>query len=257
MTIRKASLLGSALALLVAPVRADETSVVVIPSFVSQYMLRGVRLGGPSFEPTVEIDSGDLVVGIWANTPLKDKVPGQSDPEIDPYGSYTFKLSDAVNIAPGFIWYTYPDAKTADGFYKSTFEPSIALNYTLRSGVRITPKAYCDLVLKSATYELTLACAIPLKDAGTELDWTLTGGTFIARDAIKGASPAFRNSGDYFLIGVSAPFVIPGTKGSKLIVGFAYTKGSGNYLRQGNSPRVRNTAAVGRGVVTLSYSQTF
>jgi uncharacterized protein (TIGR02001 family) len=256
MNIRTTLSLGSALllALLAGPARADDTSVVVTPSFASQYMFRGVRLGGPAFQPTVEVDSGNLVIQIWASTPLKDKVPGQSDPEIDPNGSYTFKVNDAFNVAPGFTLYTYPNADANHGFFKVTFEPNIALNYTI-SGVKFTPKLYYDVVLKAPTYEFTVAYAIPLKDVGTELDWTATAGTFTMRDCIKDASPRVKNWGDYYSIGVAAPFQI--TKESKLTVGFAYTKGINNFFKQGSDPRVENTAAVGRGVVTLSYSYTF
>ena len=71
----------------------------------------------------------------------------------------------------------------------------------------------------------------------------------------KGADPAVKNWGNYYLVGVALPFAI--TKESKLTVGFAYTKGSGNFLKAGSTPKVVNTAAVGRGVVTLSYAYTF
>jgi hypothetical protein len=179
---------------------------------------------------------------------------GQSDPEIDPYGSYTLTVNDAFSVQPGFIWYNYPNAEPNNGFYKSTFEPNFALIYTVK-GIRVTPKLYYDLVLKGATYEFTVAFAIPLKDAGTELDWTLVGGTFLIKDFVKGADPAVKNWGDYYSIGVSAPFAIDAN--SKVIVGFLYTKGSGNFLKAGSQPRGANSAAVGRGVVTVSYAYTF
>ncbi|HUJ43585.1 MAG TPA: TorF family putative porin [Opitutaceae bacterium] len=238
-----------------APAAPDSSvSVVVTPAFVNQYMFRGSRLGGPSFEPTVEVDSGNLALGVWMNFPMKDKVPGQSDPEIDPYGSYTLTVNDAVSVAPGFTWYNYPNADTNNGFFKATFEPNIALNYTV-AGVKFTPKLYYDLVLKGPTYEFSLAYAVPLKEIGSELDWTATAGTFIIRDAAKGADPAVKNWGNYYLIGVSMPFAL--SKASKLSIGFAYTKGTSNFIKQGSAPRVENTAAVGRGVVTLGYSYTF
>ncbi len=244
-------------AALSAPAPAPETpavSVVVTPAFASQYMFRGARLGGPSFEPTVEVDSGNFAVGVWANFPIKDKVVGQSDPEIDPYGSYTLTVNDSLSVAPGFTWYNYPNADTSNGFYKSTFEPNIALNYTV-AGIKFQPKFYYDLVLKGPTYELNISAAVPLKEIGSELDWIATAGTFIIRDAAKGADPRVKNWGDYFLVGVSMPFQI--NSASKVVVGVAYTKGSGNFLKQGSFPKVENTAAVGRGVVTLSYSYTF
>jgi uncharacterized protein (TIGR02001 family) len=254
MNIRTTSLLCIALALTGVSARADGTSVVLTPSIVSQYKFRGARLGGPSFEPSLEVDSGNLAIGVWTNFPLKDKVIGQSDPEIDPYGSYTITIDSSLNIAPGFTWYNYPNAETSNGFFKSTFEPNIALNYTI-SGLKLTPKIYYDMVLKGPTYEFTAAYAVPLKEINSELDFTGTVGTFIIREYAKGANPSVKNWGDYYLVGIAMPFAI--TKASKLTIGFAYTKGSGNFLKAGSTPKVVNTSAVGRGVFTLSYAYTF
>ena len=252
--IIRAILLCPLAALIGLSARADGTSVVLTPSVVSQYMFRGVRLGGPAFQPSVEFDQGNFAAGIWASTPIADKVDGQSDPEIDPYASYTMAVTDTVSVVPGFTWYNYPRAKTENGFFKSSFEPNIALNYTV-AGVKFTPKYYYDMVLKGPTYELTAAYALPLKDAGTELDWTATVGSFIQREVVKNADPKVKNWGNYYLIGVSAPFAI--SKASKLVVGVAYTKGTGNYLKQGSQPKSGNTLAVGRVVGTLSYVYTF
>jgi hypothetical protein len=233
---------------------APGVSVVLMPAIASQYMFRGARLGGLSFEPMIEVDSGNFAVGVWSNFPLKDKVAGQSDPEIDPYGSYTITVNDSLSVAPAFTWYNYPSADTRNGFYRSRFEPNIAFNYTV-CGIRFTPKFYYDVVLKGPTYEFNIAAALPLKALGTELDWNATAGTFIVRDAANGANPAVKSWGNYYLLGVSAPFAI--SYASKLILGVAYTKGSGNFLKAGSTPKVENTAAVGRGIVTINYSYTF
>jgi uncharacterized protein (TIGR02001 family) len=237
----------------VAPA-APSSSWVFTPAFASQYMFRGARLGGPSFEPTLEFDSGALAVGVWANVPLKDKVVGQSDPEFDFYGSYTVTVNDATSIVPGVTIYTYPNAKKSDGFYKGTFEPNLALNYTV-GGVKLTPKIYSDFVLKGPTYEFTAAYAVPLKAAGTELDFTGTAGTFKWTDAVADSNPKGKNWGNYYLIGVAAPFTV--SANSKLTIGWAYTKGSDNFVKIGTDGKVANTAAVGRGVVTVSYAITF
>ncbi|MEO6875179.1 MAG: hypothetical protein ABI222_10200 [Opitutaceae bacterium] len=238
-----------------APVPAPPTSSwTITPAVVSQYMLRGVRLGGPSFEPTVEFDSGNLGIGVWANFPLVDKVAGQSDPEIDPYAYYTFTLSNSASLVPGFTWYNYPNANESNGFYKTTFEPNVAFNYTV-GGVKLTPKFYYDMVLKGPTYELNVSFAVPLKNAGTELDFLGTVGTYKWDKFVDEASPKIKNYGDYWLIGVSAPVAV--SSSSKLIVGFAYTQGNNNYFKQSGSPKVANTQAVGRGVITLSYAVTF
>jgi uncharacterized protein (TIGR02001 family) len=224
------------------------------PSFVSQYMFRGVRLGGAAFQPTLEAAYGDYTLGIWASTPVKDKVPGVSDPEIDFYGSYTAKINDATTFVTGFTWYTYPDANKSAGFYKSTFEPSIALNYTV-GGLKLTPKLYYDFILDGLTAEVTAFYAVPMKDLGSELDFTATWGTYKWDEAAENTTPAIKNWGDYWSVGVAMPFQVSTT--SKITVGFAYVKGDANYLKQGRLPRTENTAAVGRGVVSLAYSISF
>lgn len=234
---------------------APSSSWTITPAFASQYMFRGVRLGGPSFEPTVEFDSGAIAAGVWGNIPLADKVVGQSDPEFDFYGSYTIEaIKDTLTWVPGVTIYTYPNAKKANGFYTSTFEPNLAINYSV-AGWKFTPKIYYDLVLKGPTLEITAAYTIPLKDLNTELDFTGTAGTYKWTTAVPDVSPDIKNWGDYYLIGVAAPFQV--TKDSKLTVGLAYTKGSENFYKQGTFAKTANTAAVGRGVLTVSYAITF
>ena len=221
---------------------------------VSQYMFRGQRLGGPSWEPAVELGAGDLTVGLWSNLPFKDKVANSSDPELDLYGSYAFNVTKDISIVPGFTFYDYPSAPTNQGYYRSTFEPSVALNYTI-AGVKLTPKYYYDMVLRGPTYELVGAYALPLKDLGTELDFTGQIGTYIQRDVTNNGSPRSKAWGDYWLLGVAAPFQI--TKDSKLSVGFAYTEGRNASYKTGNQPKTGNPYAVGRGVVTISYGYAF
>jgi uncharacterized protein (TIGR02001 family) len=237
----------------VAPA-APAVSVVLTPSLVSQYMFRGQRLGGLSFEPSVEVDYDNIALGVWSNFPVESKVVGVSDPEFDFYGSYTTTINAQSSVVLGFTYYYYPSAFTNAGSYRSTFEPSIAFNYTV-AGIKLTPKVYYDFVLDGPTYELTAAYALPLKEIGTELDFTATGGTYIIRDALKDSSPKAKAWGDYWLVGVSAPYQL--TKDSKLSIGVAYTKGSDAFVKVTGTPRTPNTAAVGRGVVTLSYAYTF
>lgn len=236
------------------PAAAPAYTVTSTFSAVSQYMFRGQRLGGPSWQPSVEVGAGDATIGLWSNLPFKDKVKDSSDPEFDLYGSYTVAIDKDLSIVPGFTLYDYPKAPTKDGYYRSTFEPSLALNYTI-AGVKLTPKYYYDVTLRGPTYEFNAAYALPLKDLGTELDFTGQIGTFIVRDAANNTSPSVKSWGDYWLLGVAAPFQL--TKESKLTVGFAYTEGRDAYAKQGRSPKVSNSLAVGRGVVTVSYTYAF
>jgi uncharacterized protein (TIGR02001 family) len=236
------------------PAAAPSSSWTLTPAFVSQYMFRGVRLGGTSFQPAIEYASGPLTLGLWTNFPLRSKVPGQSDPEIDPYGSYTFELAKDLTLQPGFILYLYPDAEKKNGFYKTTFEPSLALNYTVE-GVKFTPKIYRDVVLEQTLWEMSVGYSIPLKDVGTEIAFLGTYGTFKANEAVENSSPATKNWGDYWLAGITLPFQL--SKDQKLSVGWAYTEGRNNFLKQGRAPKAANTGAVGRGVATISYAFSF
>ena len=237
-----------------APAAAPSATWTLTPAFVSQYMLRGVRLGGASLQPVIEYASGPLVVGLWNNFPLKSKVPGQSDPEIDPYFSYTFEIAKDLTLQPGAILYLYPDANKSNGFYKTTFEPSLALNYTVE-GIKLTPKLYYDTVLEQTLLEFNVAYSVPMKELGTEIAFLGTYGTFKAKNAFENTSPAMKNTGNYWLVGVTLPFQI--NKESKLSLGWAYTEGRDNFLKQGSAPKSVNTAAVGRGVATVSYAFTF
>jgi uncharacterized protein (TIGR02001 family) len=228
---------------------------VLTGAVVSEYMFRGVRLGGLSFQPSIEYDAGNAVLGVWSNIPIADKVDGVSDPEFDFYGSYTLEMvKDSLSFQPGFTIYTYPNADKDNGFYKATFEPNVAFNYTV-GGVKLTPKFYYDFVLKGPTYELSAAYAVPLKDVGTELDFTGTIGTYIWKDAAENTSPDVKTWGNYWLLGVSAPF--QAGKNGKFVVGYAYTKGTDTFIKQGTDPKVVNSAAVGRSVISVSYAITF
>jgi uncharacterized protein (TIGR02001 family) len=223
-------------------------------SAVSQYMFRGQRLGGPSWQPSVEVAAGDFTAGLWSNLPFKDKVANSSDPEFDLYGSYTWNVDKELSLVPGVTLYAYPKAPTNQGYYRSTIEPSLALNYTV-AGVKLTPKLYYDFTLSGPTYELTGTYSLALKELGTELTFTAQVGSYIQRDVANKTTPDVKAWGDYWQLGVAAPFQL--TKESKLTVGFAYTEGRDAFTKQGNTPKGANSLAVGRGVVTVSYSYAF
>ena len=191
------------------------------PAVVSQYMFRGQRLGGFSFQPAVEADYGNAAFGVWGNTPLADKVRGQSDPEIDPYASYKSVFNDSWSVTSGFTFYTYPHAASN----RTTFEPNFSVNYTWGNLV-LSPKAYYDTVLHVTTLEFNSTYSIPLKAINSEFDLNGSAGNY---------NPG---KGHYWIGGVSMPFSV--TKNSKLTPGFAYSKGIDS-----------------RGVISLSYNYSF
>lgn len=238
-----------------APAAAPAVSFTATGTLVSDYMFRGQRLSSAAFQPAVEGVAGDLTFGVWASTPFDgNKVPDSSDPEIDLYGSYTIALGKDLTLVPGATAYFYPSAPTQFGFYKSTFEPNLALNYTVE-GVKFTPKVYYDMTLEGATWELTVGYAIPMKDIGSELGLAATFGTFLLDEAANNTTPSVKSWGDYWQVGGSLPFQL--SKDSKLTVGLAYAKGSNAYTKQGTAGKTPNALAVGRSVVTLAYSLSF
>lgn len=236
----------------IAPSTQPEWTVT--PSIVSQYMFRGVRLSGEAFQPTIEMTHGNLTAGIWASTSLERQISGDADPEIDPYASYDFKLSEASSVTVGGTWYIYPDAKKSDGLYKHTLEPSVAFNYTF-SGLRLTPKIYYDLMLEGPTAELNAIYAFPLGDLGTEINLLGSVGTYRWENSVEDSLPDTKSWGDYWSVGVSIPFQVSAK--SQVTLGWSYTRGDNNFSKQGMLPKEENSAAVGRGVVSLAYSYTF
>lgn len=235
-----------------AAVASPSPSVALNLNAVNQYMFRGQLLGGFSIQPSVELGFGDTTVGLWASKPVTNRIAGISDPEFDFYGSYNFKIGDAMTLNPGFTWYVYPNLSNLD--YKNTLEPNLALNYTV-SGLKVTPKIYYDAMLKAATWEISGAYAYPLKDMGTELDFSATYGTYKGTDTVKNTDREVHSWGNYYSVGVTVPFAI--TTSSKLSVGWAYTQGWNAFTKVGTDHRAKNTAAVGRGVVTIGYSLSF
>lgn len=239
-----------------APIPAAPTvSVTATVAAVSNYMFRGLRLSDGGLQPQVEVAAGNLIMGAWGNVPFDgDKVPDSSDPEIDLYAVYNVALEDGLTLTPGFTLYHFPKAPTNAGFYRNTFEPSLALSYIV-DGVKLTPKVYYDVVLKGPTYELTAFYALPLTRIGSELDFTATYGGYKWKDTANDASPEVKAWGQYWLVGVAAPFQI--SFNSRITLGFAYTEGKKAYTKAGTFGKVPNSLALGRGVATVSYTVTF
>lgn len=223
-------------------------------SVVSQYMFRGLRFGGPSLQPMVEYDRGALAAGVWASTPLANRVPGQSDPEIDPFVSYKIAVGDSFSVQPGATLYLFPRAEPSTGFYRSTFEPNLALNYTTH-GITLTPKLYYDVVLRGPTYELNAAYALPVKDIGSELDFYASVGRYEWEAGVAQTTPRTRMTGNYWNVTVALPFQISAR--AKITASVGYAEGWDSTFRQSGFATQRNTQAVGRVVATLGYSVTF
>jgi len=233
----------------------DAPTVTANVAAVSQYMFRGQRLGGLSLQPSVEFGGmagGGLTLGVWATKPISNRVPNVSDPEVDFYGAYSVTMSENLTLVPGFTYYFYPNLPNL--VHKSTFEPSLALNYTM-SGVRLTPKVYYDTTLEGATWEISGGNSVALARLGITVDLNVTYGTFKLMDVAKNATPRVKNWGSYFIAGVSLPIQL--SSNSKLTIGWAYHEGWQNKFKQGGLPQSTNPLQASRGVVSANYSLSF
>jgi uncharacterized protein (TIGR02001 family) len=238
-----------------APTAAPSVTISATGAVASQYMFRGMRMSSAAFQPTVEVAAGDLTLGAWGNFPFDGKkVPDSSDPEIDLYGSYTMTIEKNVTFAPGFTTYVFPRAPTDAGFYRTTFEPNVALSVIV-DDVKLTPKVCYDMVLKGFTYELTAYYALPLKQIGSELDFTGVYGTYKWKEFANHATPDVKAWGDYWWIGAAMPFQIDAK--SKVTIGIAYSEGTKAYTKAGSFGKTPNSLAIGRGVATIGYTRTF
>jgi len=236
----------------------DEGTFTVTPSFVSDFMFRGARLGGFSFQPMVEYSKGSLDLGLWCNFPLADKRLYQdvySDPEFDLTASYTWSIvPDVFTIKPGFTLYTYPRAKKEDGFFKATVEPNVSFGYAV-GPMSFSANFYYDIVMEGPTYEFGVDCSIPAKVFEIELSALI--GTYDWSDSVAGETTKYGLKGNYWQAGIAIPFEF--SENSKLTVGWYYAKGLNNksYWTEDGSKIIETNPDIGRGVFNVSFSQSF
>lgn len=184
---------------------AQEPTGSVTAAWTSQYLFRGQRYAGPSFQPDVEMDGPDWTAGVDASVPTGDSADAFSRKEIDVYGSLTWSISPAFSVQPGATWFTFPGGvnqayagSSESPLTRQALEPNLAVNVTA-GPVKFTPKAYLDVAWHTATVEINAAAALPLRDIGTELDFGGTLGTY--RPYAGGVG-----SGDYWLLQACLPY---------------------------------------------------
>ena len=105
------------------------------------------------------------------------------------------------------------------------------------------------------TAELSAAYAFPLKDLGTELDFSASYGEYLQKNVVRNSVPDTKAWGNYWWVGVALPYQI--TRNSKITLGVGYAKGDDAFVKYGSTPKVPNSLAIGRGVVSISYAWTF
>lgn len=195
-------------------------SVTTDFAYTSQYVFRGVKAAGSSFQPSVEVTMEDFYLGLWTSQPITK----HQDNEIDVYGGYKYKLNESVSLEAVGTYYWYPEAK---GFTtRKSYEAGLGATYT-HSSISASLYYYHDFKLKSDTLQGSVGYSLPLQAIGASLDITGFYGTVNSHDASPDSPWKIRESYNYYGIDVSVPY--------KLSEKATFTLG-GHWARNDNLP---------------------
>jgi len=221
----------------------EKGTFTVTPSFVSDYVWRGQRLGGFSFQPTFSYEKGPWNFELFANLPLDEKMSETVFPEFDFSASYEFSFAnDFFKIRPSLIAYTYPNTEVE--IHKTIFEPNVSLAFSLKD-LSLSLNLYYDLTQKGPTYEVEAGYTIPLAErVGIEL--SALAGKFELTDVVPNAVPKEKFSGSYWHAGISVPIEL--TERMAIVPGWQYAKGYDRFFQTGNE---------GCGAFSLNFSYSF
>jgi len=145
---------------------------------VSEYVFRGVSLGGASIQPSTEISTDfGITVGAWYSAGLGSDSSVQAD-EVDLYVSYAFPIEGPISAEVGGTYYHYPQFgsifETEDGLAGS-YEVYGSVGF---NDVPLSPTAtvYYDLTLENLTLEGSVGHSIDLPREGWSTELGLTAG---------------------------------------------------------------------------------
>ncbi len=207
----------------------DESTYAVTLDFpyVTKYVFRGVELARDSLQPSVEVSTSGLYLGVWSNVPLRNEDDGDASKELDLYVGYTPKLTENLSGDVGVTYYWYPSLD--NGGSDSSLEVFAGLNLTLGN---FTPAVYVyrDIELDTTAVQTSVGYSLPLTSIGTSLDFNATVGAVV---------PDEGETYCYYGVGVNMPYKLSDTV--KLNVGLTYTE---NDLDGAEDPGLWGTAGI-------------
>lgn len=155
----------------------DNISITSSIDSVSEYVFRGVSLGGNSIQPSTEISVGNFTVGAWYSVGLGADSDVQAD-EVDLYAGYSVPLDGPISLDLGITYYHYPQSGAVfetEGGSAGSYEVYGSVGF---SDIALSPSAsvYYDFTLESLTLEGSLGHSFDLSRPGWSTDLGLTGG---------------------------------------------------------------------------------
>lgn len=198
--------------------RADEPkpaySITSDFTYASEYVFRGVKSAAASFQPSVELATGDFNVGLWTNQPLLK----HQNNEVDVYAGYDYNVNSALKLEAVTTSYNYFESKA--GQTKYSYELGAGATYTV-SGFSPSLYVYHDFRLQADTVVGAVGYSLPLEAIGASIDTNLFVGSVNARDTLpdaKGAS--VRDAYSFYGLDLNIPYKL--NKNATFTVGGHY-----------------------------------
>jgi uncharacterized protein (TIGR02001 family) len=204
--MKKIALLLAAMAPASVLSAADPTpgyTVTTDFSYTSDYVFRGIKSAGNSFQPSVEVAVGDFNAGLWSNQPITKN----ENNEIDLYAGYRWNVNSRFSVEGAATYYWYPEARSSLGQTADTYEVSVGTSYDMAP---LTPSLfyYHDFTLKSDTLQASIGHKMPLGSvSAATFETSVFAGSVRMKDATPDAAgPAINESYSYYGIDVSIPY---------------------------------------------------
>ncbi|MDR2673774.1 MAG: TorF family putative porin [Opitutaceae bacterium] len=144
-------------------------------TYANEYVFRGIKSAGNSFQPSIEVTIDEFYVGFWTNQP----VTKNQENELDIYVGYKQQITENLQLDVVATYYWYPEARTFGT--KKTYEAGVGATYNLR-GLSFSAYGYYDFRLEATTLQASAGYSFPLEALGTSLDFNVYLGTVSARD---------------------------------------------------------------------------
>lgn len=191
-------------------------------SYTSDYVFRGLKSAGNSFQPSVEVASGDFNAGLWTNQPI---TKNEND-EVDLYAGYRMNVNSRFSLEGVATYYWYPEARARLGQTQDTYEVGVGATYDMAP---LTPSLYYyyDFRLKACTVQASIGHKMPFGSvSAATFETSVFAGAVHFKDAAPDAPGAAVNeSYSYYGIDLSIPY--------KLATNATFTV-AGHYVRNQN-----------------------
>jgi len=194
-------------------------SVTTDFTFTSEYVFRGLKQQNNAFQSSAELTAGDIYAGLWTSQAIdhKDSTVAKGG-EIDVYGGYKHKVSDALTVEGVGTYYLYPSAR-APFEPRHSYELGVGATYNIR-GFSPSLYYYYDIVLESQTLQGSVGYSYPLKELGASLDLNAFVGTVETKDANGSHSGKYTEAYNFY--GADASVVYNLAENAKATVGVHY-----------------------------------